>query len=279
MANADCTGAAHAREVRACLIDGCGEKHKAHGLCARHYKQKWKTGSATNAPISCAQCGKEIGPRRSGVMYCSNACKLKAWKASRPEKHAENTRTYRAKLVKNLSSRACAQCGESFLGKLSSKFCSDACKAKRDEQRAIAARNKRRKKDYAAVVCKQCSGRIENPNTFGRPRDLCGVCLNTAKKKARRASKMHRSAIERGVLSERFDPLEILARDKWKCQLCGAKTPKEKRGTYDDNAPELDHIIPLSLGGPHTKANTQCACRKCNQAKSNRPLGQMLLIG
>lgn len=82
-----------------------------------------------------------------------------------------------------------------------------------------------------------------------------------------------------GVTHDRIDPLAVFARDGWRCQLCSRKTPKAKRGTCADNAPELDHIVPLSKGGPHSLTNVQCACRACNNAKGSRPLGQLLLIG
>ena len=79
--------------------------------------------------------------------------------------------------------------------------------------------------------------------------------------------------------TERVDPYVVFRRDKWRCQLCKGKAPEAKRGTYDDDAPELDHIITLSEGGEHSYRNTQCACRKCNGEKSGRSMGQLLLLG
>jgi len=34
----------------------------------------------------------------------------------------------------------------------------------------------------------------------------------------------------------------------------------------------MDHVIPLSRGGEHTKENVVGACRSCNSAKKDRPL-------
>ena len=34
-------------------------------------------------------------------------------------------------------------------------------------------------------------------------------------------------------------------------------------------SPELDHIHPVSKGGAHSYANTQCLCRQCNAGKSD----------
>ncbi|MHB8123996.1 MAG: HNH endonuclease [Desulfuromonadaceae bacterium] len=78
---------------------------------------------------------------------------------------------------------------------------------------------------------------------------------------------------------EAVNPIRVFERDRWKCQLCKRATPRKLRGTLDDRAPELDHIKPISKGGEHSYRNTQCACRACNLAKSDRPMGQMLLIG
>jgi 5-methylcytosine-specific restriction endonuclease McrA len=33
----------------------------------------------------------------------------------------------------------------------------------------------------------------------------------------------------------------------------------------------VDHIVPLSLGGPHTLDNAQLAHLRCNAIKGNRP--------
>lgn len=66
------------------------------------------------------------------------------------------------------------------------------------------------------------------------------------------------------------DPLMVFERDGWVCKMCGCATPRASRGTYEPTAPELDHMVPLSKGGHHTWANVQCACRKCNQMKSDR---------
>lgn len=92
-----------------------------------------------------------------------------------------------------------------------------------------------------------------------------------AYKAARRSRRQARKALIRSVTVDAFDPIAILERDGWCCQICGVKTPKKLRGTFKPNAPELDHIVPLADGGPHTPANTQCACRRCNLKKSNGP--------
>ena len=80
------------------------------------------------------------------------------------------------------------------------------------------------------------------------------------------------------VIRDRVDPYEIFDRDKWKCRKCGVETPIELHGTYKPNAPVMDHIIPVTLGGPHTRTNLQCLCRKCNATKSARYKGQLAFL-
>ena len=78
---------------------------------------------------------------------------------------------------------------------------------------------------------------------------------------------------ERAPGSEKIDRTSVFERDGWKCQICGIETPKNLLGAYNKNAPELDHIIPLSRGGKHIPSNIQCACRSCNFKKSNHIYG------
>ncbi len=72
--------------------------------------------------------------------------------------------------------------------------------------------------------------------------------------------------------AETFDHVEIFDRDGWVCQLCGLEVNKHLPGA-DRLGPSLDHIIPLTLGGAHTRSNVQLAHRRCNAAKGNRWVG------
>jgi hypothetical protein len=54
----------------------------------------------------------------------------------------------------------------------------------------------------------------------------------------------------------------IFERDKWTCQYCGETVS-------GDNA-TLDHYIPQSKGGSHTKENLRTCCLLCNAIKSGK---------
>ena len=52
---------------------------------------------------------------------------------------------------------------------------------------------------------------------------------------------------------------DIMRRDKYRCQYCGA--------TIDDLT--TDHVLPRSLGGEESWENLVTACMKCNNRKGN----------
>ncbi len=55
---------------------------------------------------------------------------------------------------------------------------------------------------------------------------------------------------------------EIANRDKFECQFCGSSP--------GNDCLEIDHIIPVSIGGTNANINLATACKKCNQGKAAR---------
>jgi 5-methylcytosine-specific restriction endonuclease McrA len=107
--------------------------------------------------------------------------------------------------------------------------------------------------------------------------DECTDQANRAYRK-KYGNKWRKIARNRGVDYEPVNRIKVFDRDGWKCQICGKSAPRKWLNTHRPNAPELDHRKPISKGGGHTYANTQCAHRSCNIAKSNkRELGQLPL--
>lgn len=58
---------------------------------------------------------------------------------------------------------------------------------------------------------------------------------------------------------------EVLKRDKFTCRYCGASAP--------DVHLQVDHIVPVSLGGGDTPDNLVAACVDCNSGKSSSTVG------
>ena len=115
-----------------------------------------------------------------------------------------------------------------------------------------------------SLNCSQCGASFK-PVTANQQRcDDCGML------RRRWASIPH---------DDWFHPFAVFRRDGWKCQHCGSATPENLRGTLFENAPVLDHILPVSHGGAHTMANTQCLCWKCNGFKKDRIDREPRLVG
>jgi 5-methylcytosine-specific restriction endonuclease McrA len=62
---------------------------------------------------------------------------------------------------------------------------------------------------------------------------------------------------------EKFTRAEIGDRDGWMCGICEGPVDKTLRWP-DQQCQSLDHIIPLALGGEHTRTNSRIAHWLCN---------------
>ena len=168
------------------------------------------------------------------------------------------------------------------------KTCSMRCKARRDARLKVERHpRKPRACTVYPVSCRHCEVAFYTRNPR---RCFCSSGCSAASKMspkpsthgARRRGGQRNDrcrALAFGVVYEPVNREQLFCRDGWRCQVCGAKTPKRLRGKAVDNAPELDHRVPLALGGGHTWGNVQLACRKCNGAKGhNRVVGQLPLF-
>lgn len=190
----------------------------------------------------CKNCGQAFKSKLSKAVYCRRLCARQAWLKQFPDSADQRVRPRRR--VLRLLRRLLA--------------------VKIKQEREEAKRAKRLAREASRMrACRRCYVPMLSR------RKLCSPCSVTVRKAQRRAEKAVRKARERVNLPicEAFDPFVVFDRDGWQCQLCGIDTPRLLRGTYQAEAPELDHIIPLALGGSHTRANTQCACRSCNGSK------------
>lgn len=71
-------------------------------------------------------------------------------------------------------------------------------------------------------------------------------------------------SIRRPRQEVRLTKLNVLRRDRFTCQYCGAV----------GGAMTTDHIVPRSQGGEDSWDNLVCACTACNNAKGDRSLRQ-----
>ena len=115
-------------------------------------------------------------------------------------------------------------------------------------------------------ACPYCGARMR-----GASRKQCGSPECRRRFNADRARK-HMHERRARLLSndwESFDPVEIYERDGWVCGIC--ELPVDRALAWPDPlSVSLDHIIPVSLDGPHTRANTRCSHLGCNSKRGNR---------
>ena len=81
-------------------------------------------------------------------------------------------------------------------------------------------------------------------------------------KKSSQKSGHKRRALKFNATIEDFYSVEVFERDNYICQICGIKTRPDFKNSFHSKYPNLDHIVPLSRGGAHSKQNVQCLCRK-----------------
>ena len=241
----DCSRLFYAKKKKGiCIV--CGREYSGRsdnqGFCSRKCVARYSVENKQNV---CVYCGSEF---KGKGKYCSDECRNKS----------------------KIKSRVCTVCGKEFYTAGTQKICSDECRRRKANET-----NRQKLIDEfipKTIVCKECG--TEFQTEYSKPRKV--FCSDEcARKNHKRTGKAVRRARKKGLGCEVFDPLDVLKRDAWTCQLCGVKTPKKLRGTYNGKAPELDHIIPLALGGEHSMRNTQCLCRKCNRDKGATAQGQL----
>lgn len=263
-----------------------GQRAKWNGAVlakAREARAAYRAGSyvagSYHREATCNGCGRLFPMWRSGeqMQFCSRECAFKA-RVATPERKAASRERDRARSAKRNSFRAllrttimvCEHCREPFRTARSRRYCSHACSHAASLRTPLVGKRR----------CKRCGAEFIARLTGGRTGNGQLFCSESCNDRFHAAGQNHRQrARHYGVRYEPIKALEVLDRDGWHCQICGRATPKRLRGTTDSRAPELDHRVPLAVGGGHTWENVQCACRRCNIAKGGTlTLGQMQLF-
>lgn len=232
------------------------------GCCDEHRHKNDRRGPRPRNTV-CSVCGekKECNHGR-GKTVCADCYALKVQK-DRQELEERRARDRFLKVVEFTARR-------------------DEKKRRQETERAERnwRRELKRQESMLTKTCKTC-GTLLLPfiasGTATSSSSLCPTCADAKAKRAKATHRIARKAKQREVEVEKVDPILVFERDGWVCHICGRPAPKEKRGTYADDAPELDHIITIADGGEHSYRNTACACRACNIRKGSRSLGQLHL--
>lgn len=227
--------------------------------CREHYT--WK-------PLPCSTCGKQVYVKQhQRIAFCSSRCGAQ-FKLTAPYLKGVEAPSSQLKW------RQCAACQRWMCNPRRRKYCTNSCAvaAKRIYDRESHA--SRRQQRRPPRLCIHCSADL---STLDLKRKACDPCRVIQRRKRR--GKHNARARRYGVRYETVDARKVYARDGWRCGICHLKVDKHLAAPHFMSA-SLDHVVPLSLGGEHTYANTQCAHWICNTRKGALAVGEQLaLIG
>ena len=221
---------------------------------------------------NCQHCGVKFEVRaNTGGLYCSRACNLKA-ATQNPKnrlKRREKTLKRNAGEFCSVTQRNCFHCGDTFIEESvrgRSGFCSVECNS--DNRKANQTFYYRFEHGLPITEIRICreTGFLFKPSHLSQEY----VSREVARAVSRRITKARRRAMElTNGRCEAIDPFAVFRSVGYVCQGCGKQTHERDRGTFGPDAPELDHIVPLSKGGTHTWGNVTLLCRACNGSKSD----------
>lgn len=235
-----------------CVVCGASLTGAHRRKCAKH------TEDTESQSWNCFWCGKESWKKRrikNGVreVCCSRACGAK-WAAFK-----RKPKTWLEGLIAKWTPRVkkCVDCGKEKSGQTGER-CTE-CGKKHSYMKQRSERNTAYvPKDLKHGQCVICGCDL----SWKRAVKLqCGRCSRALHRGSHR-----KRARARGATIERFCKIEIFVRDHWRCQGCGVRVKQTM--SWKPYQATLDHIIPLSRGGSHTRLNAQTLCQRCNSMKS-----------
>lgn len=245
--------------------DGTPYKTK-HKICSQKCRERHKL--IGNIDRRCKACGVTFRRRKrnnDAALYCSRECGYEVVSYT-PEQRAIADHFYSERDALRRIAR-----------NIKRQLFNRTVKPEIDALRRIRKYRLEATKVIGICECGCKFLRMRHDHRYGGSFDYCNQCrerkrLKAARRNRRTAKAVRRARMARAGVVERVDPIDVLNAFNWTCYICKKKTPKRLRGTYDDRAPEVDHIVPLSKGGNHTFANLACACRKCNGDKSDNEM-------
>jgi 5-methylcytosine-specific restriction endonuclease McrA len=118
----------------------------------------------------------------------------------------------------------------------------------------------------ARVFCVDCGGTRKHRSV--RCADCADARTKIAVRECRHRAKVKRRAAASGGMNDEVNREQVFADAGWRCVHCGVECSRDG-DINGDTYPNLDHIVPLSRGGDHTRSNVQLLCRKCNILKGD----------
>ncbi len=284
----DCGVAIHRKRAAGRAPTRCADCRKtANRASGRRSCQRFRSGADLEMRYTCVDCdGVFDRPNRRGCppLRCPVCRKRRAYLASATGN--EKSKARRADQSRNRST-VCQRCQKTFtcarMGPIP-KHCRP-CHLKIRSSREYTP-----KPLPSPITCPGCNKSVPRIR-WGGTRKRCTPCARRyaadqwalrnpeRKREVMRKSTQRRRAQKRMTACENFSDGEIFDRDRWVCGVCREKINRRLRHPHPRSA-SLDHIVPLSQGGPHTRANVRAAHLQCNVRRGNRGGGeQLMLIG
>lgn len=231
---------------------------------------------------TCEECGAQFSRERRGNdarRFCGHGCAYAAQKRKADERRQQQAVQKAARdavieAKRTASIAVCPICVATYRRKQrQQKTCSRECSHIFRRGRPCYTR----KMALQASVCQDCGVSVMSL----RSRLRCDRCAkrHTKKQDKKRLGKCGIDRARKRGLPRDYSvtSIRVFMRDGWRCQLCGVSTPRRLRGKQSPQSPEVDHIIPIAMGGGHVWSNVQTACRACNAAKGASVKGQLRL--
>lgn len=252
------------KPVAICKVDDCDRElvgSIGRGMCSKHY-QRWRKNGTTDALVE--QWWHEergVNPSRCTITGCG-----------KPQKSGGLCSMHDTRARRDYPESMCEWCWSVFVPRRTNqRHCSDDCahavalERNRLLQRQWRKDNPREPSPTFSAKCAFCH------RGFAATRRRYMYC-STFCWKAHRARgddpySTRRKQRQRDATAETFNKVEVFERDSWICWLC--EEPIDREAVFPDGlSASLDHVIPLSRGGEHSRANTKCAHLRCNCKKS-----------
>lgn len=210
----------------------------------------------------CARCGAATECRKR-QKFCGPCAPLAA-----AETLERCNREYRSKL--SVTERNCSKCGASMPVGRTHRWCTTCMSAyNAAAYEAAPQMHRERAREYAHQHPEARRAYKARPDQQQKARER-GVRLYHAdieKSRAKsRANQGKRSAAEKRGSATAKDYLDVLESARGVCAMC-FQCPRQKL--------HVDHIVPLSRGGEHSRENLQALCQPCNQWKYNRLITEL----
>lgn len=249
-----------------CLICSSPLKPKQKAFCGLNCRHKHSRIENRN----CKRCGVTFKPKTSKSCYCTNECanKHKSELYRLPDSKMQRQKKHELQLKKNqttckLDYSRCSVCGRQRANLKArakngvNRFCSKKCEKKNVHIVRVKRGLYVHKAGY--VECLYCGER----KWFSKHASKMFCSSRCSQKHQHRVRDLRIKDNKKDIT---VTLPRLIKRDGWECKRCGTTCQMPKGLNTPDEA-TVDHVIPISKGGPHTWDNVQLLCRECNTAK------------